>query len=411
MNDRKKARLIESCLTEYQSGKQTREACYRQYPEIERELRTAFELADTAKNDVLSETEKATLKFVKARMMNRLPDRDPVVTKTVHPRYHMQTTERRFAMTWVIIVSTIFSLLAGTGAVYASNDALPGDALYPVKMFTEDFQLMLAPDAEDARLFLKFSEYRLQEMQELVARNRLNNLDEVVDGYQNQTKAMENLMTRIEANDPQEAQQLRTEMQSQLQDQAQTMQALMEHDTLADQDRIQDRLQTMLQTNTRTQLRIHAADEELPEDTIPAEPTETTPIVSAEDVAEPASGNGEQIRNNVFVNAAGDGQNATFTFRIANAAQSGVYAEMNGNRYACAVEGDLVICNISQADSNGVLNLYSNTNNELLYSYSYDYDWLRTKEPQSQGGSQTQSGSGSGSESGQGGKGGGKGNK
>ena len=36
-------------------------------------------------------------------------------------------------MTWVIIVTTLLSLVSGAGVVYASNDALPGEALYPVK--------------------------------------------------------------------------------------------------------------------------------------------------------------------------------------------------------------------------------------------------------------------------------------
>jgi hypothetical protein len=410
MNEKKKAKIVESCLNAVQAGKYSREACYRRFPEIANELETAFELTDVLKREVLSDTEKLAIKEIKTRLMNHLPDRDLGVTKSGHPRYLLHTTERRFAMTWVIIVSTILSILTGTGAVYASTDALPGDALYPLKLFTEDFQLMLAPDAGDAHLYLEFTENRLQEMQRLIEKNRLNDLDEAIDGYQNQTKSMENLMAGIQAQNPDEAQQLRTEIQNQLQEQAQIMQTLMVHKSVANQDRVQEQLQLMLQTNTQTRLRIHAADEEVPEETIPETPTEVAPTMPAEIETESDSDNGEQLRNNAFVNAAGDGQNAAFTFRIANAAQLGVYAEMNGQRYTCTAQDDLVTCNIPQADSSGVLNLYSINNDELLYSYSYDYDWLGTKEPQSQGGSQTQSGSGRGSENGQGGKGGGKGN-
>ena len=43
-------------------------------------------------------------------------------------------------MTWVIIVTTVISLVSGAGAVYASRDALPGDVLYPVKTWVENFE-------------------------------------------------------------------------------------------------------------------------------------------------------------------------------------------------------------------------------------------------------------------------------
>jgi hypothetical protein len=67
---------------------------------------------------------------------------------------------------------------------------------------------------------------------------------------------------------------LRTEIQNQLQEQAQIMQTLMVHKSVANQDRVQEQLQLMSgKTNTQTRLRIHAADEEVPEETIPETPT------------------------------------------------------------------------------------------------------------------------------------------
>ena len=72
-------------------------------------------------------------------------------------------------MSWVFIAITLFALAGGSGAVYASGDALPGDALYPVKIASEDVQLFFSDDEGDVDLLLKFMDKRVGEMDRLVA--------------------------------------------------------------------------------------------------------------------------------------------------------------------------------------------------------------------------------------------------
>jgi len=164
----------------------------------------------------------------------------------------------------------------------------------------------------------------------------------------------------------------------------------------------------MLQTNTQTRLRIHESDQiVIPDGTLEEENSEVeTTEPGDEATAEPA-GNAEQARSSAFVNASGDIQNAAFIFRVANAERMGVYAELAGDRYACAAEGDLVTCNIPNAAANGTLNLYSLADNSLLYSHDYDYDWLGEKWTGEENGFQVQGeGEGGSQGNGQGGKGG-----
>ncbi len=71
----------------------------------------------------------------------------------------------------VMAMAIIVSLLGGTGAatVYASQDSLPGETLYPVKIWSEDVQLDLTADQEKKLdLSMDFTDRRLDEIQQLI---------------------------------------------------------------------------------------------------------------------------------------------------------------------------------------------------------------------------------------------------
>jgi hypothetical protein len=71
----------------------------------------------------------------------------------------------------VTAIAILVSLLGGTGAatVYASQDSLPGETLYPVKLWSEDVQLDLTADpTAKLDLSLDFTDRRLSEIQQLV---------------------------------------------------------------------------------------------------------------------------------------------------------------------------------------------------------------------------------------------------
>ena len=417
MNEKEKARILDRCLSAYLSGEWSRKECLSRYPQVSAELSDLFSLAQKFDEDSSLDFKGNQKRAAKARMLNRLPDREQVVTNSAEPRYKWQIKKRRFAMTWVFIVTTLLSVLTGTGVVYASGDSLPGDMLYPVKQWKENVQLLIASDEGDAELFLEFTEYRVQEMKELMEQGRFDDLDEAVEGYQNQTQAMQQLMAGVNAENPDEAVRLRTELEQKLQGQARQMQELLDEESSAGGDQARDQLRIMLETNDQTRLRINeVVEEEVPGETEDGDdggdenagdddgPADGMSDETPEETEE-TNGNGMQERNAAFVGASGDEQQATFRFQISNAAQLGVYAEMDGSRYSCTADGDVVTCNIPNADGKGTLNLYCLDDNSLLYSYDYDYEWLGTKES-GEGGSQNQGSTGGGSsDSGQSGSG------
>ncbi|NOY99080.1 MAG: hypothetical protein GXP40_07745 [Chloroflexi bacterium] len=78
--------------------------------------------------------------------------------------------KENFAMTTLISVITILGLLlGGTGTVYASQDSLPTDVLYPVKVLTEEVRLELAADPQaEMNLLLGYAQRRVDEIAALV---------------------------------------------------------------------------------------------------------------------------------------------------------------------------------------------------------------------------------------------------
>jgi hypothetical protein len=95
----------------------------------------------------------------------------------------------------VVAIALALLALAG-GTVYASQGSLPGDALYSVKLTTEQAGMMLPADAAArAERALKFAERRVEEMTALAGNGRPQDLDLAVEKYD---YALNITMTRIE---------------------------------------------------------------------------------------------------------------------------------------------------------------------------------------------------------------------
>jgi hypothetical protein len=84
-----------------------------------------------------------------------------------------------------VILAVVVTLLAvGTGAAYAAQDSLPGDALYQVKLGTEQMMLLLPRDeVVKAERALSFTERRMGEIEALVAEGRVQDLGLAVEKY------------------------------------------------------------------------------------------------------------------------------------------------------------------------------------------------------------------------------------
>lgn len=100
----------------------------------------------------------------------------------------LYTGTRKFAFsTLAAIIFALVVLFGGVSATaFASQSALPGDALYPVKTRLEQTQVSLANDAyKRARLYLEFAQRRLDEITELLAQGRTNDVEFASNEFEN----------------------------------------------------------------------------------------------------------------------------------------------------------------------------------------------------------------------------------
>lgn len=178
--------------------------------------------------------------------------------KTRNKQQTLGKPQRRFAMSWVFIAAALFALAGGSGVVYASGDALPGDALYPVKIASEDVQLFFSDDEGDVDLLLKFMDERVGEMDQLVDRDDIENADIALNVYENQMKQLTSLMTKMQPDDPVAGDALQAEIQNQLEEQARRMLNINEESG----ERLQIREQTQDQLKTQDKLQTDKEIEE-----------------------------------------------------------------------------------------------------------------------------------------------------
>jgi hypothetical protein len=83
-----------------------------------------------------------------------------------------------------IVLAIVLALCAaGSGTVYAAQGSLPADALYPVKLGTEQVMMWLGNDVAKAERALNFAERRVGEMEALAEKGRSQDLDLAVEKY------------------------------------------------------------------------------------------------------------------------------------------------------------------------------------------------------------------------------------
>ncbi len=83
-----------------------------------------------------------------------------------------------------VIIAIVSTLCAGGGGtVYAAQDSLPGDALYQVKLGTEQAMMWVGDDVAKPERALSFAERRLREMEALAEKGRSQDLALAVEKY------------------------------------------------------------------------------------------------------------------------------------------------------------------------------------------------------------------------------------
>lgn len=187
-------KILEDCLTAITEQGKSIEECLQQHPEQRAELEPLLRLTlrlDSARSiGASSEFRRAA-----PARMNNLIAASSRNSETPSKADHMSDWGGFFRSLFrgpklaispvlAIIVVLVLILGSGTGAAFASNNALPGDNLYPVKVWVENTRLgITGSQYSGARMHLDFAGRRVTEMQGLVSQHRTDSMHATVSGY------------------------------------------------------------------------------------------------------------------------------------------------------------------------------------------------------------------------------------
>jgi len=170
--------VLDECLSQMDKGRSL-EACVAQYPalaaQLEPLLRLALQVKALRQERVPS---PVTLQATRKRLMReaarlRSAQRDQAPTRPVPWWPNLQALMRR-SMASVALATLLLVVVLGAGTIAASAKSLPGDALYPVKRMTEEFQLLLTFDRQSrAQLVQKLDERRREEARAVASSQRI----------------------------------------------------------------------------------------------------------------------------------------------------------------------------------------------------------------------------------------------
>jgi hypothetical protein len=119
-------------------------------------------------------------------------------------------------------------VVSGSEVALASQDALPGEALYSVKLGLERVELLVTLDpAEKIQLHSQFAQARLVEIQDLVMEGRYNYIREAVSNFEAHVNQASQLLRALARKDPDKATELAVALKETLASQSSLLSFLM----------------------------------------------------------------------------------------------------------------------------------------------------------------------------------------
>lgn len=145
---------------------------------------------------------------IRDNLMNEIGDVTNINTDRLHKQQNQSTVLQniiniyQFNYKTMIPLILILTLLGGgAGATFASQNSLPGDILYPVKIASEKVETILVlNDVKDAKLHLDFATRRLNEINKLSEKGKVNVavVDNAVKAYNNELVDVQDILNKTE---------------------------------------------------------------------------------------------------------------------------------------------------------------------------------------------------------------------
>jgi hypothetical protein len=203
--NRTTADVLAECMGAIERGEMTREECLSRYPEREQELAPLLKTFEALRQAQAVSPRPAYRHAARSRLLSRLSDRRPLTwrDRLIYSWGALmgRTQVRRSAIALGLMMVVFLALIGGRGAVYASQEALPGDSLYVVKTGVEEFRLAFSPKEDAVRLYLGFTGTRVQEVERLAGVGRYEDVPAAMDRYHTQVQRASDLLSQIARQD------------------------------------------------------------------------------------------------------------------------------------------------------------------------------------------------------------------
>jgi hypothetical protein len=192
--------VLTQCIEDIKAGRATIEDCLARYPSLRERLEPLLKIAlAIGEPPDVKPSPDFKLK-ARVQLMEQIHEKQ-AATRWPWSRHSDSVGvipgRNRFstARIAIVIVLTLSALVGGT--VYAAQDSMPGDLLYPVKLAVEQVRMMLrGDDVGRAERVLSFADRRLMEIEALAEEGRLQDLDLAVEKYGD---ALNMTLARIES--------------------------------------------------------------------------------------------------------------------------------------------------------------------------------------------------------------------
>jgi len=222
--------ILQDCLEKIQNGQSTLEEVLAEHPDLAEELRPSLEAAlwfrmhratlDPRPGFIAASNRRVLEKIHQEQLAKTQPA--PVAGENIFARiWQAMTGERQLVFQAALVFVMLIVMVVGSGGVaYVSQDALPGDLLYRVKLSLEEAQVMFASGEETrAQLHIHLAQRRLVEIQALINQDRLGDIPKIIGLFEDHINQAIKHMTAVGERDRNKAVALAASLQSTLQDQ------------------------------------------------------------------------------------------------------------------------------------------------------------------------------------------------
>jgi hypothetical protein len=221
-NREESEKTLQSCLDLILSGQETLDSVLERYPEQAEMLRPQLESMlwlrninqelDPRPGFVAASRRRLVSKIQQESVIDKVEDQAP------KSGFFSLFLSRRFATPLIVALVLLISMyVAGNGLNLASQNAIPGDRLYSMKIVFEKAALAFSRDhANDAELRVEFTHRRSEEIYRLVAEGRYEYIPETVKSFENEVGQTIVSLNQVASQNDDQARQMAVELEDYL---------------------------------------------------------------------------------------------------------------------------------------------------------------------------------------------------